>query len=390
MSTPLVKPTTIVEPFANTGSKNTIPVTPGPTAGRASLDLGFPPLTMTAVAQGGVPPSGLDFNGILNWITQHTTWLNAGGQYTFDAALAAFIGGYPVGTVLQSNDGLSSYVNASAGNSADFNTDTSQIGVTWLPFGGAAVSPSSSTTINSTGGTVTLTNAQAAKAVVIVTGTLASNLIVVFPAHVQAWRVINHATGAFTVTCEASSGAAVDIAQGASDTIMFDGVNMVYGQAEAATAAPGDNSRLIVNTACLTAAIAAALVNTALTGNPTAPTQVANDNSTRVSTTAYADRAAANIAAGSVPQYKAASFTAGPTGDYWIDTTAGAFTMTLPDPPLSQNLIRIQDLSGMLTINPLTVNAGTKTILGSTSPLICDVDGELFEMWYDGSTWRLA
>lgn len=390
MTTPLVKPTTIVEPFAKSGSKNTIPVTASATPGLASLDTGFPSLTMTPVAQGGVPPSGLDFNGIFNWITQHTSWVNAGGQYTFDATLAAFIGGYPVGMVLQSDDGLSSYVNVQAANSANFNSDPSQIGVTWLPYGGAAVAASGSTTINSTGGAVTLTGAQAAHSLVIVTGTLTANLTLTFPAITRGWAVINRTSGAFTVTCAGPSGASVTVAQGKTDAIVFDGTNMVYSSAEVANATSGDNSKLAANTAFVTAAIAAALVNTALTGTPTAPTAPQNTNDTQIATTEYADRAALAVGAGSVPQYKNSNFTAGPTGDYWTDTSAGAFTMTLPDPPLNQNPIRVQDISGAWSVNPLTINAGTKTILGSSSPLVCDYSGEAMEFWYNGTDWRLV
>jgi len=141
MTTPLVKPTVIVEPFAKNGSKNTIPQASqiGITPGLASLNDGFPPLTMTPIYSGGVPPSGLDFNGILNLITQHTAWVNAGGMFTFDAGISAFIGGYPVGMVLQNNSGTASYVSAVANNTTDFNSTPSSIGTLWLPFAGNAI-----------------------------------------------------------------------------------------------------------------------------------------------------------------------------------------------------------------------------------------------------------
>jgi hypothetical protein len=391
MTTPLVKPTTIVEPFANSGSKNTIPVTAPATPGRASLDLGFPPLTMTPVAQGGVPPSGLDFNGILNWITQHTTWLNGGGQYTFDASLAAFIGGYPVGMVLQSNDGLSSYVNVQAGNSTDFNTTPSTIGVSWMPYGGAAVANDSIVTVSTTGGTTILTGDQASKRIIKVTGTMTSNASIIVPnTYSKSWIVQNATSGAFTVSIAPSGGTSVPVSQGGVDTVFSDGTTMSYGQLDTLTQSPGNNSTRAANTAFVTAAIAAALVNTALTGVPTAPTAAQNTNTTQIATTAYADRAALAVGAGSVPQYRNAAFAAGPTGDYWVDTSAGAFTMTLPDPPLNQNCIRIQDLYGTFSVNPLTINPGTKTVLGTSGNLIADVTGQSFEMWYDGATWRLA
>lgn len=141
MPTPLVKPATVVEPFAVNGSKNTIPAASqiAITPGAASLNDGFPPLTMTAITAGGVPPSGLDFNGILNLITQHTAWINGGGGYTFDATLSAFIGGYPAGSILQSNDGLSEYVSLVNSNTTDFNATPASIGTLWQPFAGKAL-----------------------------------------------------------------------------------------------------------------------------------------------------------------------------------------------------------------------------------------------------------
>lgn len=390
MTTPLIKPGTIVEPFAINGQKNAIPVASNPTPGGASYNDGFPALTLTPVAQGGVPPSGKDFNGLFNAITSHLAWLNAGGQYTFDATLAAFIGGYPVGVVLQSNDGTSAYVNVSAGNSTDFNAVPSSIGVSWLPYGGAAVSPAGVTTIATTGGTTTLTGAQATRRVIKVTGALTSNANIIVPnTSVQSWVVINATTGAFSLNVAPSGGTSAAVTQGARDLLISDGVLMTYGQAETPTQLAGDNSTLLANTAHVKLAIAVALVNTALTGTPTAPTPPSNDNTTRIATMAALQTAVAAVSANSVPQYKTANFTAGVTGDYWTDTTAGPFTMTLPDPPVGANCIRVQDVSGSWATSPLTINAGTKTILGSATSLVCDVSGEFFELWYNGSDWRL-
>jgi hypothetical protein len=94
---------------------------------------------MKPLTAGGIPPSGLDFNGILYDITTHTVFVNAGGQYRFDSALVAAIGGYPAGIVLQSNDGLNSYLNVLDGNSADFNANPSSIGVSWMLYAGTSL-----------------------------------------------------------------------------------------------------------------------------------------------------------------------------------------------------------------------------------------------------------
>ncbi|MCH4575008.1 gp53-like domain-containing protein [Achromobacter xylosoxidans] len=90
-------------PFAESGSKNTIPVASqiGVTPGLASFTDGFPPLTMTPLAAGGIPPRGQDFNGILYFLSAAARWGQAGGGYPYDAAFSTAIGGYPKGAMLK-------------------------------------------------------------------------------------------------------------------------------------------------------------------------------------------------------------------------------------------------------------------------------------------------
>ena len=137
----ITRPANIPVPFAVSGSKNTIPVASqiGITNGAASYTDGFPPLTMTPIVAGGVPPAGQDMNGIFNALSSHTVFQNAGGRYQFDATLATSIGGYPTGVVLQDNAGRNSYVNVLANNSTDFNATPAAIGVSWLPYAGPAL-----------------------------------------------------------------------------------------------------------------------------------------------------------------------------------------------------------------------------------------------------------
>jgi hypothetical protein len=73
---------------------------------------------MQPISSGGIPPAGPDFNGILNWITQHTAWQNAGGQYPFSSSLAAAIGGYSAGMAVTSSQGTIWY-SLINGNSVD-------------------------------------------------------------------------------------------------------------------------------------------------------------------------------------------------------------------------------------------------------------------------------
>ena len=101
-------PTKIQLPFAaNAGSsyKRVIPVASqiGIQNGAASYNDGFPPLNFLPVAAGGVPPFGQDMNGILNAISSLSRWYSAGAPIFYDSTFQTAIGGYPKGSVVQSN-----------------------------------------------------------------------------------------------------------------------------------------------------------------------------------------------------------------------------------------------------------------------------------------------
>ena len=119
--------------FANTGTKNTIPVASqiGITAGAASYTDGFPPLTLTPVASGGVPPYGADFNGILNAITTIQKWQSGGGLFQYDATWSSTNGGYPQGAWLLKATGTGFWVNLVDNNTT--NPDSS--GANWVDAG---------------------------------------------------------------------------------------------------------------------------------------------------------------------------------------------------------------------------------------------------------------
>lgn len=74
----------------------------GVTPGAASLFDGFPPLNFTPTNSGGVPPRGVDFNGLLYQITAWNQWTAAGGAIPYDATFQATVGGYPNGAVVAS------------------------------------------------------------------------------------------------------------------------------------------------------------------------------------------------------------------------------------------------------------------------------------------------
>ncbi len=70
--------------------------------GAASFTDGFVPDNFTALAAGGIPPFGQDFNGLLNVETAWTQWLQARGPIVYDSTFATAIGGYPQSAILDS------------------------------------------------------------------------------------------------------------------------------------------------------------------------------------------------------------------------------------------------------------------------------------------------
>lgn len=213
------QPGKISVPFANSGSKQPIPVPSqvGIEDARASYTDGFPPLTRTPLAAGGKPPFGTDMNGILNAITAIQQWQSAGGAFKFDSAFAASVGGYPAGAVLARSDNSGFWINATDGNTAD--PETGSAG--WRPLdAGSTVVPMASAN-------VTLTSLQAARPVIIITGALTASLQLVLPTYIKQWVVINNATGAFSVMVKTAAGSGVSVSSGSTQAVCGDGSGIV-------------------------------------------------------------------------------------------------------------------------------------------------------------------
>ncbi|WP_369788287.1 hypothetical protein [Rouxiella sp. WC2420] len=216
-------PTKISVPFANSGTKNTIPVASqiGITGGAASFTDGFPPLTMTPITAGGIPPAGADFNGILNAITVAVRWSAAGSGYPFDSDFSTAVTGYPKGALIPSSDFSGYWINTQDGNTTSPENATSAI-TGWVPgvqYGSTAITGIS-------GSSLTLTTTQAAKQRITLAGALSANINLVFPAWVRSWTVVNGCTGNFSIICKTPSGTGVSIPAGMTAAINGDGTNI--------------------------------------------------------------------------------------------------------------------------------------------------------------------
>jgi len=221
-------PTNIPSPFAASASGGNInfpiPATPpGSPANLASWSIGFPAITMQPEIAGGLPPFGQDFNGVLYTLSGHIFSLQAGQPYLWSSSLAGIISGYEAGATLGMADGSGLWLNANAGNVTNPDNDPTAAG--WVP----GISYGITTISGLTGGVVTLKPSQSRRNVLILNGTLASNLSLVLPNTQQQWLITNNTTGAFTTTAKTAAGTGVTIPQGGPSSpvgVWGDGTNI--------------------------------------------------------------------------------------------------------------------------------------------------------------------
>lgn len=91
--------------------------------GAASLADGFVPLNMIDPATGGIPPFGVDMNGVLYLLSAWIAYLAAGQLPQYDATLQTAMTGYAVGSRLsQAADPAAVWINVVAGNVTDPDT----------------------------------------------------------------------------------------------------------------------------------------------------------------------------------------------------------------------------------------------------------------------------
>jgi hypothetical protein len=225
-------PHKLVEAFATSGSKNTIPVPSqiSITPGAASFTDGFPPLTDLPLASGGVPPTVQDMNGALFAATAPAVWFSGGGGFPYDATWSAVVGGYPQGARVLRSDGTGYWLNTIDNNTtAPESSGAAAAG--WVPDttnGIAAISLSSSN--------VTLSAPQWGKPIIVLSGTLTASINVIFPNIAAQWLVVNNCAGAFTVTCKTAAGTGIVIPEGTASSVYGDTTN-IYVESNSASGA---------------------------------------------------------------------------------------------------------------------------------------------------------
>lgn len=244
-------PAKIPLPFAyaaGSGYVNPIPTASqiGVVNGRASLHDGFPPLTFTPIASGGVPPFGSDMNGILNEITAIQQWQQAGGFFVYDSSFSTTVGGYPKGAILLSTDLTGLWISSAENNTT--NPDTGGAGWVSLAFEG-------SQSISISTADVTVTQLQAAYPVLILSGTLTGARNLILPTIVGEWIIQNNTTGAYAVTAKTASGTGVTLTQNQSTFVFGNGTNIYFADSSKVASFNGRTGTVTLTAGDVTSAL---------------------------------------------------------------------------------------------------------------------------------------
>ena len=214
-------PNKLLIPFAEDGGKNTIPTESqiGITGGRASLTDGFPPVTRIPTTAGGIPPFGLDMNGILYAVSAICRWQTSGAGFPYDADFATdpLVAGYPAGARVLRDDAQGYWLNTADDNETD-PSDAGAAAAGWVPDFAHGVA-----SVTMTSSHVTLTPTQYGLPVIKITGTLTTSLNLIFPDISGSWLIINECAGAFYVTAKTAAAAGARLPRGscqiASDSV---------------------------------------------------------------------------------------------------------------------------------------------------------------------------
>lgn len=77
---------------------------------------------------------------------------------------------------------------------------------------------------------------------------------------------------------------------------------------------------------------------------------------------------------------------------YFVDTSGGSVTLTLPAAPAVGNEIQVFDAAGNAATNNITIDRNSVKINGGTDNLLIDLDGGAAALIYTGSTygWKVA
>jgi hypothetical protein len=206
-------------------------------------------------------------------------------------------------------------------------------------------------------------------------GTIAGAVNVVIPDGIEKTYIVNNATtGAYSVTFKTSSGSGVT--WGATDKttkiVYTDGTDVLEGVS--ATSPGGTDKQIQFNDNGSFGGITMGTTGQILTTDGT--------------TASFQEPAAGGTSWQAV---KTTGFTAVAGEGYFINTTGGAFTMTLPLSPTIGDEVAFIDYAGTFDTNNLTIGRNSENIQGSAADLTVSVERAANTLVYTDGTqgWLL-
>lgn len=76
-------------------------------------------------------------------------------------------------------------------------------------------------------------------------------------------------------------------------------------------------------------------------------------------------------------------------GIYLVDTSAGSFSVNLEGVPSKGDCMEFIDGPGTWGQNNFIIENNGNTIMQQNASLICNVSGETFRLWFNGTDWRI-
>jgi len=220
--------------------------------------------------------------------------------------------------------------------------------------------------------------------IIELTGTITGNQIVTVPDGIEKQYIVyNNTTGAFTVQFKTASGTGVTFSttDKGYKILYTDGTDII----EVPTT-PADGS--------ITAAkLASDAVTTAKISNANVTNAKLANKSITINAVTATLGSSVTIAAGTDWQaVKTTTFTAVAGEGYFVNTTSGAFTMTLPASPTIGDEVSVIDYAGTFDTNNLTVGRNSENIQGDASDLTVATERAGFTLVYTDGTqgWLLA
>lgn len=220
-----------------------IPVAQSGAPNGATQQQGYPPITGTNPAAGGIPPSMADWNGAMFYCTAWLQYLQAGAPIGYDSVFSMNIGGYPPSAIIAQASGNGQFWLNNSGTNNATNPDLGGAGWTLWPPPQTQVP--SLRIIGTTGNVANVTNLTLNNTTVsggsgLATATPIPNLLVgentggvsvpnVISLFFSGATVSQFATGGAQVTIPSSTGLSVgiDTPSGDGGTALIQNVNNI-------------------------------------------------------------------------------------------------------------------------------------------------------------------